>query len=93
MISSDDLFQWEQDAVGGIDTRENQRIGSLCAEVRRLQHEINDPNYQYVGRIHRHAIICRNGEIDRLRKENGELRDRLVSLTQASNTVGEAPQE
>lgn len=47
----------------------------LVNEVRSLQHELADPNYQYSsGRIHRQAILCRDAEIDRLRKELEKLK-------------------
>lgn len=43
---------------------------ALVVEVRRLKHELNDPNYMFAGgRIPRAALICRTTEIDKLRKE------------------------
>lgn len=56
------------------NTVEGRAICKLVSEVKSLQHELNDPNYQYVGRIHRHAIISRDCEITKLREEIKQLK-------------------
>lgn len=50
-----------------------QWLAKCVSEIRRLRHELNDPNYMYSGRIHRQAVICRDVEIDRLRKRIEDL--------------------
>lgn len=52
----------------------------LHIEVMRLSHELNDPQYQYSGRIHRHALLCRNADIDTLRKEVKEKDETIKQL-------------
>lgn len=77
-----DLEEIEKRVVG-LDTLECQMASRLLVEVRRLKLEANkllleidDPAYQYAsGRIHRHAIVCRNAEIDSLRKEISALQE------------------
>lgn len=52
------------------DTLIARMAQSLVVEVRRLRHELADPNYIYAhGRIARAAIVCRNNEIDSLREQ------------------------
>lgn len=66
----------------------------LLSEVRRLQHELNDPRYNYVGRIPRTAILYRDDKIDRLNKELTKLRAINKELCNASKTDStEAPGE
>lgn len=74
MMTPEQIDKYEEEAASKEHSLEGGRIGELCSEVRRLRHELDDPNYQYVGRIHRQAILCRNGTIDRLRKEIAELK-------------------
>lgn len=69
-----ELFEWEEIACSVPDSREKQIIGKLVSAVRSLQHELRDPNYQYVGRIHRQAIISRNARIEDLEKQIRELK-------------------
>jgi hypothetical protein len=71
-ISEPDLSRAEQLAVAG-DSALHQYLGKCVSEVRRLRHELNDPNYSYSGRIHRQAILCREAEIDSLRERIKEL--------------------
>lgn len=53
----------EEILFGLPDSLAKQIATKLLSECRRLQHEIDDPNYRYSGRIHRNAILCRNAEI------------------------------
>lgn len=74
MISKDNIHKWETEAAELPDSVASRRIMDLCSEVRSLQHQLEDPNHLYAsGRIHRQAIICRDGEISRLRKQVEEL--------------------
>lgn len=73
-IDEIDLRMAEELAVTE-DTAMSQWLSKCVSEVRRLQHELNDPNYSYSGRIHRQAILCRNAEIDRLQKRIKELEE------------------
>jgi len=68
MIDAAELDKMEQVACDQ-DTYLGQCCRKLISEVRNLQHQLDDPNYQYAGsRIHRQAIVVRNAEIDKLRK-------------------------
>lgn len=69
-----ELHEWEVLACTPPLSWERQIIGKLVSEVRKLQHELDDPNYNYVGRIHRQAIICRNEQIASLEKQIIELK-------------------
>jgi len=59
------------------------RIGlDLITHIRKLINILTDPSYQYAGtRIHRHAIMTRDSEIDNLRNEIQKLKE----LLEASN--------
>lgn len=61
------------DQIERAAAKDNGPMGQFCfyllSEVRRLQHELNDPNYQYFGRIHRQAILVRNAQIEKLELE------------------------
>lgn len=49
-------------------------LSKAILEIRRLQHILDDPNYLYTGtRICRQAIIWRDVEIDKLKKQIKEL--------------------
>lgn len=72
-IENDDLNRAEEIAVEG-DSAMHQYLGRCVSEIRRLRHELDDPNYQYVGRIHRQAILVRDARIDKLLKEIAELK-------------------
>jgi hypothetical protein len=78
-LTESDLYDIEQHACKN-DTLEVQLLCRLVTECRKLQHELNDPNYQYSGRIHRQAIICRDAEIDRLRTRLKEVEKELKDL-------------
>lgn len=52
--------------IFGEETLCDLRHQRLLNEVRSLRHELDDPSYQYSGRIHRNAILCRNAMIDSL---------------------------
>jgi hypothetical protein len=82
-ISESQLSQAEEMAVAG-DSALHQYLARCVSEVRRLRHELNDPNYSYSGRIHRQAILCRNVEIDALRER--------VKQLEASRGEGEVMQ-
>lgn len=73
-LDASDLDEAERIALAG-DTVLHQLAGRLLIEVRRLQHELADPQFQYAGgRVHRHAVVCRNAEIDALREQVRQLR-------------------
>jgi hypothetical protein len=64
-----DLQECERVALKG-DSLEQQMLGRLLIEVRKLQHELADEQYRYAGtRIHRHALVCRDLKIDELREK------------------------
>lgn len=63
-----DLQRIEEVALAN-DTQIHQWAAKLVMRVRQLEHELADPNYLYVGRISRQAIICRNAEISKLQEE------------------------
>lgn len=63
-----DLHGIEQAACAS-DSTEAAMILNLVSEVRRLKHELDDPNYLYAGRIHRQAIVSRDARIEKLRTE------------------------
>lgn len=71
-LTTNDIHDCEQ-----LSFKEENILNRICqrliVEVRSLQHELADPNYQYVGRIHRNAILTRDAEIDRLRTKIKEL--------------------
>jgi hypothetical protein len=68
-MNEQELIECERVALAD-DTLIHQIATKLAAEVRRLQHALNDPAYMYAGsRIHRHAIVCRNERIEQLLKE------------------------
>lgn len=55
------------------------RAGLIMRELLRLKSQLEDPNYMYAGgRIHRHAILTRNGQIDALRQEIKSLRAQIA---------------
>lgn len=73
MLEDDELDAMERFAMTE-ETLMALNVGKLVSEVRRLKHELADPNYLYVGRIHRQSILCRDAQIDVLRKEIAELK-------------------
>lgn len=71
-LTDADLIVMERLAFAS-ETAECHAIQRLLAEVRRLRHELADPNYMYAGtRIHRHALLDRNARLDRKRAEEGK---------------------
>lgn len=75
-----DLHDIEKYAAGQADSLLSLVTMRLVREVRRLQHELNDPNYLYAsGRISRSAIICREAEADKLRERIKALETDLKS--------------
>jgi hypothetical protein len=53
----------------------------LIFEVRRLRHELNDPNYTYgQGRIPRQALVSRDARIDELMEEASIYRKTIAEL-------------
>ncbi len=83
MICDAQLSDWEILACSH-EKHEHFIMRQLISEVRRLRHELADPNYLYSGRIHRQGIISRNMEIDRLNKEIRELKTANETKPQAS---------
>lgn len=76
MFGTISLFEAEEIACSG-DSLLHSLLGQAISKIRSLQHELDDPNYQYVGRIHRQGILSRNATIDQLRKEVDELKKSL----------------
>ncbi len=68
-LDDSEFFQMEEIIYKEPFNQEKEIAQKLLHEVRRLKHELDDPNYIYSGRIHRAAILCRNAEIDALRAE------------------------
>lgn len=60
------------------ETQMSLTLAKAVSFIRKLQHELNDPNYRYVGRIHRQAILSRNAQIERLLEENAKLREAVT---------------
>lgn len=80
-LSEADLQRIEEDVFKDGDTLDKRVICRLLNEIRRLRHELNDPAYQYAGgRIHRHAVMCRDGQIDTYMNELSEARKQLAEL-------------
>lgn len=71
----DNIDDMEREAVKG-ESMLHQMLSRAVSKIRSLQHELTDPNYLYVGRIHRQAILSRNAEIDALREELTKLKQR-----------------
>lgn len=70
-LASIELADWERAAHALPVTQEKRMLQLAIIEIRNLQTELMDPNYLYSGtRIHRNALLCRDAEIDSLRKEN-----------------------
>lgn len=68
-LAESDLSELEGIAFSG-DSVEHRSMQKLIREFNRLSHELNDPAFMYAGsRIRRDAILCRNAEIDSLRKK------------------------
>jgi predicted RNase H-like nuclease (RuvC/YqgF family) len=66
------------------DTPIHQYAAQLVLRVRELEHELVDPNYLYGGtRISRQAIVWRNQEAERLRKQIKEQAARIEALKKA----------
>lgn len=58
-----------------------QYLQTCVLEIRRLQHELNDPNYMYAGsRICRLALDTRVAEIDLLRNQVKEQKAEILKL-------------
>lgn len=73
-LSDSDLHEAERVALAS-DSLPGQLAARLLVEVRRLQHQLADPSFMYAGgRIHRHAIVCRQTEIDALRQDAARLK-------------------
>lgn len=74
-LSAIDIHTYEQ-----LSFKEDNALNRVCQrliiEIRDLQHELADPNYQYVGRIHRNAILVREAEIDSLKAKIKELEEK-----------------
>lgn len=74
-LSAIDIHTCEQ-----LSFKEDNALNRVCQrliiEIRDLQHELADPNYQYVGRIHRNAILVREAEIDSLKAKIKELEEK-----------------
>lgn len=68
MIEKPELDDMEERATAA-DGHLAVCVCRLVSEVRRLHHELADPNYQYSGRIHRQAVLTRDATIARLREE------------------------
>lgn len=69
-----DLDIAEETAMRG-ETIVHQWLATCISEIRRLRHELNNPNYQYASsRIHRQALLYREAEIDKLKKEISEMK-------------------
>ncbi len=74
-MTEEELDRFEQLGCKRPMTPETQAIGNLVSEVRKLLHELKDPNYLYAStRIHRQAVISRDATIQRLEKEIMELK-------------------
>jgi hypothetical protein len=68
-LSESDLAGFERLALAG-ESALHQAASKLAAEVVRLRHALADPSFMYAGgRIHRHALVCRNEKIDQLLDE------------------------
>lgn len=79
-LNESDLSDLEEMAFEGDDLvhRAAQR---LLIELRRAWHDLADPQYMYAGgRVHRHAILCRNAEVD-------ELRQRITAMENRASVV------
>ena len=85
-IDQSKLIEWEELGCSGI-TLQHQIISQLICDVRSLQHELDEPNYQYVGRIHRQGIISRNQRIDQLEKEIKQLNNCIKQLQDENLTL------
>lgn len=69
MIIDGALNEMEEKAAS-VGDQMSQWVCQLVSEVRRLKHELVDPNYLYAnGRIHRQAVVSRNAEIEKLKAE------------------------
>jgi hypothetical protein len=78
MTTLNELDEWENKACG--EGWHDVIIRSLVSEVRRLQHQLDDPNYLYAGsRIHRQALIVRDAEADRLREIVAKLKAEMAT--------------
>jgi hypothetical protein len=72
-MNAEDLHGFEQLASrwchddDGVKAKLAQCILTAISLARFLDHQLNDPNYMYSGRIHRQAIITRDMEIEALR--------------------------
>lgn len=78
MIDDGKLIEMEE-AGATEDSPLAFHVCELVSEVRRLKHELADPNYLYAGRIHRQAILSRNATIDQLLREVKRLKVRLAA--------------
>lgn len=67
------LDEWEQLGYSG-GTPIHRALSDAVREIRRLKHELSDPNYMYAsGRIGRQALLVREAELDRYRRRVAEL--------------------
>ena len=78
-LTTNDIHVCEQLAFKE-DSLLNRVCQRLIIEIRNLQHELADPNYQYVGRIHRNAILTRDAQIDTLKARIKELEAKCEML-------------
>lgn len=79
MLAAEDVRKMEEIATSYPPTWEKLELCKAIAYIAELERALSDPNYMYSGRIHRQAILCRNAEIDVLRKEVAELKTKLNS--------------
>lgn len=72
-VNESDLIQFEEIAYRNGDSLDGSVISKLIWEVRRLQHELNDPRFMYANaRATRAAIVCRNEGIRRIERQLAE---------------------
>ena len=73
------LFDIEQVAYTS-NTAAHDYLSQCVSEIRRLQHELADPNYQMSGRIHRAAVLCRDATIETQRQTIKKLEEQIKVL-------------
>lgn len=87
MFGTTSLFEAEEIACSG-DSLLHSLLGQAISKIRSLQHELDDPNYQYVGRIHRQGILSRNATISDLRGTIAVYEKQITELKQALEIHG-----
>lgn len=65
-------------AIAKDDSPMGQIAQKLLWENQKLQHDLDDPRYQYCGRATRAAILCRDATIEKLQKQIDALKETVI---------------